>query len=305
MKYIVLSTSVIDEIHFADGSCRERAAGGAGIYALAGMKVWHDDAGIVTGVGRDYFDFYGDWYKRNGLTTEGLVARTDHTPLNVIRYHPDGERTETPRYGLGHYRAIEPTPADLARHCAGAAGVYVFRNSEPRFWEEVLALKEKFGFALMWEIGSDATVPGNRAAVRDIARRVDVFSINRAEALAMLASGGVEAAIDDLLGWGTPMVYLRSGGLGAYVLAAGRAMLVPSVKGCAVVDVTGGGNGASGGALVGFCETGDPVKAAVMGSISASFCIAQYGVPDDLGEPLRARARSLFSRMMEEVSLEK
>lgn len=49
MKYIIASTAVTDEIHFVDGKRTEIVAGGAGVYALCGVKLWSDDVMLVTG----------------------------------------------------------------------------------------------------------------------------------------------------------------------------------------------------------------------------------------------------------------
>ena len=47
-----------------------------------------------------------------------------------------------------------------------------------------------------------------------------------------------------------------------------------------VIDPTGGGNGFLGGLAVGLVRTrGDVVEAARLGSVAASFCIEQVGVP--------------------------
>ena len=57
-KFLVVSTAVTDDILFPDGTIKKGVAGGAGIYALAGMKIWTDDVMIVTGVGKDYFSLH-------------------------------------------------------------------------------------------------------------------------------------------------------------------------------------------------------------------------------------------------------
>ena len=59
MKYIIASTAVTDEIHFADGRKTETVAGGAGVYALCGVKLWSDDVMLVTGGGTDFSGIYG------------------------------------------------------------------------------------------------------------------------------------------------------------------------------------------------------------------------------------------------------
>jgi sugar/nucleoside kinase (ribokinase family) len=299
VKYLVLSTSVVDEIHFADGSVKTDVAGGAGIYALVGMKVWADEVGIVTGVGGDYFRLFGAWYRENGITTDGLTIKDEHTPRTIIRYQPNGERTETPAFGLEHYLALEGRPDELDRHCDGAKGVYVFKSTPPKFWEEMLSLKTKRGFKLMWEINCEATTPENRDVVERIARSVDVLSINFAESKSLLGTDSLEVIVESFHEWRLPMVFLRLGSAGSCAIADGSTTFIPPVPDCPVVDVTGAGNGSSGGVLVGFCETGDAARAAMMGSVSASFCISQHGVPGEIDSHVRGLANRRLKALME------
>ena len=49
MKYVVVSAVVTDEIHFPDGNVKI-APGGAGFYALCGLRLWSDQVVAVTGI---------------------------------------------------------------------------------------------------------------------------------------------------------------------------------------------------------------------------------------------------------------
>ena len=83
MKYVVMSTTVQDNIHFPNNDAEICAAGGAGMYALAGMRVWEEDVGIVSGVGEDYAGLFGKWYHENAVTTRGLRVKDEYTPCTV------------------------------------------------------------------------------------------------------------------------------------------------------------------------------------------------------------------------------
>ena len=115
MKYVVASVSVTDEIRFAGGEYVEKIAGGAGIYALCGIKLWNDEVILATGVGADYQELYGSWYEKNQLSMDGLIVKDEKTPHTVIQYFEDGEREETPLYGLDHFKKIEITPEELKK----------------------------------------------------------------------------------------------------------------------------------------------------------------------------------------------
>lgn len=294
MKYIVMSTAVQDVIRFADARPEICAAGGAGIYALAGMRLWTDDVGIVTGVGADYSRLFGEWYRRNRLSMQGLTVKTEYTPRNIIQYRSDGERTETPVFGESHYQGIEPQPADLLPFLHDTAGVYVFKNADPVFWRELLALKRTHGFRLLWEIGADAALPSMLNTVLDIARQSDMFSINCTEACSLFGVHGINAAIHMFFENRLPCVYLRNGADGVYLLKDDTVWHVPSVSDAVVVDPTGGGNSSTGAALIGLCRDRSPAEIAAMGNVSASVCIRQYGVPPAYDALLRQTAQVLM-----------
>lgn len=291
MKYIVQSTAVWDRISLSGSSAAMEAPGGAGFYALAGMKVWEDDVGIVSGIGADYLPKFGDWYQENHLPTEGLLVKDPHSPQTLVQYAPDGERTERPVFGEAHYHSIEATPQELAPFCQDAAGVYVFKNLDPSYWEGLLPLKKKYGFHLMWEIAADAAVFENYGAVKKLAEQTSVFSINRTEALQLTQAASLEDAIAVFHGWDLPLIYLRLGSRGTCLLQKGRSVFVPSVPGLEVVDATGGGNSSTGGAFIGYCRGCSLEEIGAMGNVSASFCIEQWGAPTRLDYALRQKAQ--------------
>ncbi len=290
MRYIVISTAVVDVIHRPGERTPYACPGGAGLYALCGVKLWADDALLLTGVGEDWQAHFGDWFEKNNLAAKGLMIRDAHTPVNDIVYAADGERTETARHGSAHYRRMLAQPADLAPWLAEAEGVYAFRDDDPIFWEELIALKEKHRFRLMWELNADAAVPERLEAVRRIARRVDALSLNRTEATAMLGTRSLGVAARMLAGWGLPLVCLRDGARGVLVIADGRVSMVPSVPDALAADVTGGGNASTAGMMVGLCKGESAVQIGRRGNLSAEVCIAQPGPPARLDGAMRALA---------------
>lgn len=291
MKYIIASTAVTDEIRFADGKKVEKVAGGAGIYALCGVKLWCDDVMIATGVGKDFDGIYGSWYRRNHLSMEGLLIKDEKTPHTVIRYFEDGEREEIPLYGPDHYKKIETVPKDLEGYFRSAKGIYIFKNSDEKYWKEILEYKKNSPAKVMWEIGSDAAYGENYDRVKAIAKQIDIFSINLTESRNLIGKGELEDIIKEYQSWEIPLIFLRRGAEGAVMITPEDAVCVPSQKDVQVADPTGGGNSSSGAVLYGFCEGFSPEICGIMGSISAAMCISQYGVPEEITEEMRRKAR--------------
>lgn len=290
MKYVIASTAVTDEIHFADGKSVEIVAGGAGIYALCGVKLWCDEVMLATGVGADYQEIYGEWYEKNHLSMEGLIIKDEKTPHTVINYFEDGEREEIPLYGAHHYKKIETVPEDLKPYFETAKGIYIFKNSDPEYWKKIIQYKENSSAKVMWEIGCDATYPENYENIKRIAQHMDVFSINLTESRHMMAKDDMEEIIKEYQSFGIPLVFLRRGAAGAVMITPEEVTYVPSQKNVNVVDPTGGGNSSSGAVLYGFCEGFSTKICGTMGSISAAMCLGQYGVPEKITEEMRQEA---------------
>ncbi len=288
-KYIAASTIVTDEIHFPGRREAVTVPGGAGIYALCGMKLFTDDVLPVPGGGEDFKSLFGSWFSRNGIPMEGIRISTEKTPLNIIRYDEDGGRTETPRYGENHYHEVEVKPEYLETVFPHAKGVYIFRNSERSFWEPVLRMKHMSGVPVMWEIAADAAYPENMKAVRTLAEEVEILSINETEAAA-LTGLGPEYAAEELLSWKVPLIFLRRGSRGCSMFSGGFREDIPSAAVTDVVDPTGCGNSSSGAVLVGWCEGRAPRECAWMGNMAAAMCIRQYGVPEIISPEMRRRA---------------
>ena len=290
MKYVIASTAVTDEIHFADGKSVEIVSGGAGIYALCGVKLWCDEVMLATGVGADFQEIYGEWYEKNHLSMEGLIIKDEKTPHTVINYFEDGEREEIPLYGAHHYKKIETVPEDLKPYFETAKGIYIFKNSDPEYWKKIIQYKENSSAKVMWEIGCDATYPENYENIKRIAQHMDVFSINLTESRHMMAKDDMEEIIKEYQSFGIPLVFLRRGAAGAVMITPEEVTYVPSQKNVNVVDPTGGGNSSSGAVLYGFCEGFSPKICGTMGSISAAMCLGQYGVPEKITEEMRQEA---------------
>jgi len=85
---------------------------------------------------------------------------------------------------------------------------------------------------------------------------------------------------------GKGAIVVRAGKEGCYILSDNGPNILSQwlpayhIDPSRVVDPTGGGNGFLGGLAIGLVRTGgDVVEAARLGSVAASFCIEQVGVP--------------------------
>lgn len=299
-KYLIVSTAVTDEIRKKDSPEIQYALGGAGVYALAGAKVWSDDVSILTGVGEDFAALHFEWFKNNGLSTKNLIIKDPFTPKTIIQYEDEENRKETPFYGVDHYRKMNATVREIAEALTSdTTGMYLFKEHDEAFWEELFIFNKHKKLKIMWEINADSAHFECLNQVKNIVEKVDVFSINKNEAKALFRENDLEVIIQRLKEWNINTVFLRVGSKGAYMVTKNSTVKTSSVKDVNVVDVTGGGNSSSAGVLIGFCENRSLEEIGLMGSISAACCIEHEGVPPRIDQNTRNKAKELLDNMMD------
>lgn len=281
MNYYICSTSVFDNLNFKD-EIIEDVPGGAGIYALVGARLWAENVQLVCGVGIDYVEKMGNWYRENAIPMDYLREVNYKTPVNEIYYDTEEERVEIPEFGVDHYKRFETKPEEFNQLIAQPnSAVYVFRNTEEMFWEHLLNIENKKAF-ILWEIAGDACYPSELEKIRQILKKVDVFSLNFEEASSIFKTTNYDEIIDNLHKLKVPLIFLRQGKRGQSFLKDGETVFVPSMQSNKVVDVTGGGNSSSGGVLVGASRNEPLEKIGEMANQSAILALSQLGIPDTI-----------------------
>lgn len=281
MRYFIGSTAVIDNIHFIGHPDKLDLAGGAGIYALCGSRLWATDVNLVCGVGTDYVAKFGSWFRDNLLSMQYLHVLDAATPVTDVYYRTEGDRSEIPKYGVEHYHQFEFSEVDFLSLVKQDCGIYVFRNTDPYFWKRFLNTSD-VSAKIMWEIAGDACKPEFLQSISMIAKRIDILSLNMTEAKQIFAIGDESEIIKNLRALGTPLIFLRLGKRGQMLITEDENVFVPSIKGAKIVDVTGGGNSSSGAALVGYCENRPLTEIGQMANLAAIMCLSQYGVPKNI-----------------------
>ena len=231
MEAIALSHIIIDDLRDAAGQERRGLLGGAGTYAVAGMRLVSEAVGISCGVGDDFAARYGNWFRANGIDTAGLEIRGRHTPRSQLVYQREDARTETPQFGMAHFAQMAPRPAQLPRSYREARGWYIFGDDDADFWRDVFAIRAAragAGHTLLWELHEGAARAERWPAVARILRQTDIVSLNRAEGRALTGAVAPEEMLARLLKTGVGAVALRLGGAGALAATAAAGWRIPA-----------------------------------------------------------------------------
>lgn len=295
-RVAIVSHVVVDEVHRPGEVGSLEQIGGAGAYAAVGASLSGpaDQALIVSGVGRDDRPTIEDWARSRGIDAGGLFDVDQHSPRTRIAYFDDGERVETPVFGIEHFDAHTPLPRHIPVPATDLAGTYLFHAHEDPYWGDVAAWRPSVTSPVLWEISRDSCEPRHLSRVRDLAATVDVLSLNLTEARELLGRDIDE--LPDALADLAPVVVLRSGERGSLVIQGSTRLDVPALR-VAAIDPTGGGNSYSGAFLTVYAATGDLAVAACTAAAAAAVVVSTAGTPavdDDARAAVSASASTLI-----------
>ncbi len=282
MSYIIVGNTMVNDLLFTENRLIKQILGGA-VYCVSGLLPWTQDVLYVSGVGKDFSEWYGDYFKINKLGYEGLKYSLPKTNYNIVEYADDGQWHEysiySPTYFEDHKEDISIEIEDFIHLVDDTSkGLYTESRVSESFWKNIHVLKEKFpNLKIMWEIPTeDALIEERRAHAIQNIDNCDMFSINLPEAKALFNLKDETACIKTLLTLNKP-VFFRVGEKGAYLLMDDKALFLQSIGASKAIDPTGCGNISTTTAMFGLCEAYTPQRILAMANITAYYNTKQYG----------------------------
>ena len=293
MKYLAASSIITDDVYRIDGVFQKATLGGAGIFAIAGMKVYTDDCVIMSPAGRDFKEVYGPWFRANGLTMDYVLDDLyEKTHSNAMIHNADGSyagfeheiKKKEKVYGdLQNY--YNPPVEKVEEYADADTAVYFLRTPDAAWWDKMLPAKANKGFRIMWEYGGAAMRIASTAQqlaaealrVLELAAHCEMFSINYNEASRLFAEPDEDKLVEMFKAFPSPFVLFRCGDRGLYTVAGGKAYRIPVLLADDYVDQTGCGNCSTGAATVAWCEGYDPIMTGIMANVAAHYNVKQFG----------------------------
>ncbi len=295
--------------------------GGNAVYSAVGARVWSEDVGILSRVGCNYPKLWLEHLESYDIDTHWVNILDDpQQSITFYAYLSLEERVDTnPRM---HFARIgEPMPKELIGYTTSTPG----QASRDEFYplsirpDDIRNLRHELAGAHLApaEFLTHATLPYTlksrnvtvltldpslrymtpdfRFDLPKLIRGVDAFMPSEMEAKSFFAPNTLDtwdmAESFGEMGCRYVIIKLGAEGLALLDLASEERWKIPAYP-ANVRDVTGAGDSFCGGFLVGLIETGDPLEAALRGSISASLTIEGTGALYALGRtPGLARSR--------------
>ncbi|MCZ7569266.1 MAG: carbohydrate kinase family protein [Ardenticatenaceae bacterium] len=310
MKFIACGGLRIDFLITAEREVRLRQIGGNSIYSALGARVWIDEVALLAKAGENYPEEWLAELASRGLTTEGLVRVPGWQEMRTFYAYVDA-RTRVDRDPASHFARVgHPLPPELEGYVnstlgqqdlSGANPMTLLAADIPAFAAQSDAahiapmgpysqcdLAQGFKRLGVPQItvdpGEFRPTPENIALVRGLCAAADAFLPSELEVALLFEQPDLHAAAEALASWGPALILIKRGPQGCllYERDAHRFTAIPAYP-ARIVDVTGAGDSFCGGFAVGLRQSADPVRAALMGSVSASFAIEGYGALYALG----------------------
>jgi sugar/nucleoside kinase (ribokinase family) len=275
MSLTIVGSVAFDTIRTPWGD-RERIVGGSGTYCSLAASFFTRPR-IVGVVGRDFPRRTLAELRVRGVDLAGLKIKPGKTFHWEGRYGEDPNRRTTLRTELNVFADFRPRIPEAYR---GSRIVYL-ANLNPEHHDFVLGQFRRPAVVAMDTIR--LWIDTKREVLLKELGRVDIFFANDEEARLVTGEMNLVSAGKALLGLGPSLVVLKKGEHGALVFGRDLVFGVLAHPCEHVVDPTGAGDSFAGGFLGHLDRTRglavrDVRRAAVYGSVMASFAIEDFGI---------------------------
>lgn len=302
LRYVIAGRLNRDYILPIAGPPQIDVVGGNLLYAAVGLKFWGETAGLVARVGKDYpmewlepldtlgFDIAGIKTSSDPLDTRRFLAYSDAKTThhqNPVQHFADRE-LPFPNSLLGYQsnqfkdqngsKSAKPLIqiSDIPKHYLDATALHVC----PIDFSSHMNLPSIFrqGQATTITLSSD---PGYMSPtfwqeIPTMLSEITAFITTEPEIRSLFQGRQTElwkmAAV--LADYGTEFILIHTEDKGVYLFdrAAGKRWAIPNYQ-ANTINPTGAYDAFAGGFLAGYREFYDPLEAALMGNVTASFVV--------------------------------
>ncbi len=275
MSLVVVGSLAFDTIETPRGR-RERIVGGSGTYCSLAASFFTSPK-IVGVVGEDFPAETLEFFRLRRIDTEGLEIRPGKTFHWEGHYGRDPNQRETIKTELNVFGDFRPKlPASYR-----SPDILFLANIDPDLQEDILFQVEKPNLVAMDTI--NLWISTKPEAIWRVLSQVRVFFANEEEVKLLTGEANLIKAGKRILAAGPKLVITKKGEHGALVLGRDFVFGVLGHPCEEVIDPTGAGDSFAGGFLgyldkVATFSRKEIRRAAVFGSVLASFAIEDFGI---------------------------
>lgn len=276
MSLVIVGSIAFDTIETPWGR-RDRIVGGSGTYCSLAASFFTRPK-VVGVVGEDFPQEMIEFLKSRSIDLTGLEIRPGGKTFHWSgRYDYDPNVRQTLKTELNVFQDFRPRIPEDYR----SADIVFLANIDPDLQDSILEQVDKPRLVAMDTI--NFWIETKPEALMRVLKKVDIFFANDQEVKMLTREVNLVKAGRKILEAGPSLVIMKKGEHGALVM--GRELLFGALANPSenVVDPTGAGDSFAGGFLgyldsVGGFSNKEIRKAAVYGSVIASFVIEDFGI---------------------------
>ena len=275
MSLIIVGSLAFDTIETPE-TRKERIVGGSCAYSVLAASYFTEPK-MVAVVGADFPPEVIELFRTRGVDTRGLKIAEGKTFHWEGRYGEDPNQRTTVKTELNVFQDFKPVlPADYR-----TADIVFLGNIDPDIQEDIrLQMK---GSKLVAMDTINLWINTKPDSLLSVLENVDLFFANDEEVKMLAGEKNLITAGKKLLERGPSLMIIKKGEHGVLLLGKDFVFGLPAHPCEKVVDPTGAGDSFGGGFLgyldkVGSFDQASLRKAAVYGSVMASFTIESFGI---------------------------
>ncbi|OLE15879.1 MAG: sugar kinase [Gemmatimonas sp. 13_1_20CM_3_60_15] len=264
MSVLVVGSVALDSVETPFGKADDVLGGSANFFSASASLL--TKVSVVGVVGSDYPIEKLDPLKKRGVDFSGLERAEGASFRWRGRYRHDLNSAETLETHLGVFSHFSPKIPEKLRDSQ-----YVFlANIDPRLQMDVLEQIKKprlvaFDTMNFW-------IQSRRPDLLRLLSRVDLVTLNDAEARQLTEKFNLVQAAQWILARGPRHVIIKKGEHGAFMFTESSIFFAPAFPLESVFDPTGAGDSFAGGFIGYLAMTGD------YGSVMGSFAVEKFSI---------------------------
>ena len=272
---LVVGSLAYDEVHTPYDSRSEVLGGAASYFSLAACL--YAPVRLMGVVGDDFRASDLERLRTKGIDLAGVEHAKGKSFRWLGRYDHDLATAETLNTDLGVFGNWEPTVPQAFVDSEFVFLANILPEIQGRMLEQVRRPKAVALDTMNYWIER------RREALADVMTRVDIVTVNEAEARQFCGTHNVVKAARQILALGPRAVIIKRAEYGALLLTADRIFWTPAYPLEEVRDPTGAGDSFAGGMLghlarVGKLDDRTLCRAVLHGTVCASFAVGDFSV---------------------------
>lgn len=293
VRYVTSGELTIDYVVPESGQVIAGSSGGGSLYSAIGARQWGLEVGIHSSVGRDYPDHFFTNLGAAGLSTDGVTQGTECNSLSLwLLFEEENRKQQLPRLRSGTLEQLGRIRRPLPTTYLGARGFHLAPTLPETHLQVKEIIRRQAPQAIitmdLWVEPFFDSEPYRRPELVD---GLTALLPSRKE-VEQIWGEPPDLVMRRLIALGLRCMAVKMDEEGSLVFDPKQGLFHVPIVPTEVADTTGAGDAYCGGFLVGLGETGDPVEAALRGTVSASFAVEDYGALTSLkGDPQEAQRR--------------